>query len=272
MSNILLMGFFAALVAILATIAIERFGGRLGGLLSSLPSTVVPASFGFWVTAESWAAFEAAIFTVPLGMAVNALFLYSWRILPPLFSKKHSLVVQLTTMIVASLSLWAVGAFALVYVLSIVEDISVWGTLAAVLLVLFGLFACRGNPPAPKGAKKISVVTVLSRGILAGVAIGFSVFLSSLGSPILAGMASVFPAIFLTTMVSIWVSQGESVQLGAVGPMILGSSSVAFYAVFASLFYPLLGVFLGGITTWLSSVLLISLPAWFYLRHQSERG
>ena len=41
-------------------------------------------------------------------------------------------------------------------------------------------------------------------------------------------MASVFPAIFLTTMVSIWLSQGEAVQSGA-NLMMLGSSSVALY-------------------------------------------
>ena len=36
----------AGVVAIGATVAVERFGGRLGGVLSALPTTIVPASLG----------------------------------------------------------------------------------------------------------------------------------------------------------------------------------------------------------------------------------
>ena len=42
-------GIFAALVAIGATVAIERLGGRLGGVLGSIPTTIVPASLGFFL-------------------------------------------------------------------------------------------------------------------------------------------------------------------------------------------------------------------------------
>ena len=35
-------------VAILVTLAIERFGGRLGGILGTIPTTIVPASWGLW--------------------------------------------------------------------------------------------------------------------------------------------------------------------------------------------------------------------------------
>ena len=45
----LLSGIFAALVAIGATVAIERLGGRLGGVLGSIPTTIVPASLGFFL-------------------------------------------------------------------------------------------------------------------------------------------------------------------------------------------------------------------------------
>ena len=101
--------------------------------------------------------------------------------------------------------------------------------------------------------------------MLAGLAIGFAVWLSGLGSPILAGMASVFPAIFLTTMVSVWVSQGAAVQGGAVGPMMLGSSSVSCYAVLAAYIYPQLPLMWAVLFAWFGSILLISLPAWLFL-------
>ena len=39
---------FAGLVAVGVTVAIERLGGRVGGLLGTLPTTIVPASLGIY--------------------------------------------------------------------------------------------------------------------------------------------------------------------------------------------------------------------------------
>ena len=38
---------FAALVAVGVTVAIEKWGGVIGGLLGTLPTTIVPASIRF---------------------------------------------------------------------------------------------------------------------------------------------------------------------------------------------------------------------------------
>ena len=64
---------FAALVAIGATVAIERFGGVVGGLLGSIPTTIIPASIGFWLTQNEVVGFQAALYTVPVGMMVKGL-------------------------------------------------------------------------------------------------------------------------------------------------------------------------------------------------------
>ena len=260
---------FAAFVAIFATVSIEKWGGKLGGLLSSLPSTVVPASMGFWFSSQDIDGFQAAICTVPLGMFVNAMFLFSWRVLPPKF-QSWDVKKLLPLMIFLSLLVWSFGAFLLVTGLDRMADHIFWGWFGSVALLLFGVWACQHHLPSPKGSKKVSLLTLLSRGVLAGLAIGFAVFLSSLGSSVLAGMASVFPAIFLTTMVSIWVSQGHAVQAGAIGPMMLGSSSVAFFAMGASLFYPMFGAWWGALLAWIFSVGGISVPAWFFLQRKSK--
>jgi hypothetical protein len=257
---------FAALVSILATISIEKFGGKLGGVISSAPSTIVPASLGFWFSAESISDFQASQMTVSLGMFVNALFLYSWRIVPSLFSKESSLGFRLGGMILISMSVWAIGALGLVFLLDWISDLHLWGIGGGISLVLFGIVACLRNPPAPKGTRKISWLVLMSRGVLAGLAIGFAVWLSSLGSPILAGMASIFPAIFMTTMVSVWLSQGSAVQGGAVGPMMLGASSVSFFAIISAYLYPEIPLVLAVLLSWFGSVLLISVPAWLFLQ------
>jgi hypothetical protein len=83
-------------------------------------------------------------------------------------------------------------------------------------------------------------------------------------------MASVFPAMFLTSMVSVWMAQGSAVPMGAVGPMILGSTSVSAYALLVSWTLPSFGVTVGITSAWLISILGISVPSWAYLRWRAE--
>jgi hypothetical protein len=54
-----------------------------------------------------------------------------------------------------------------------------------------------------------------------------------------AGLASAFPAIYGTTMVSLWWSQGSHVQSGAVGPMILGGTAVSGFAMSFAEYFPI---------------------------------
>ncbi len=53
--------------------------------------------------------------------------------------------------------------------------------------------------PAPKGKKQVNWLVLLCRGVLACVAVAGAVAISTL-NPIVAGIASTFPALFLTTM------------------------------------------------------------------------
>jgi hypothetical protein len=98
------------------------------------------------------------------------------------------------------------------------------------------------------------------------------VWLSGLGEPLLAGLASVFPAIFLTSMVALWLAQGPTVPQGAAGPMMLGGASVAVYANLAMWSLPAYGVVLGSLIAWFGSVLGWSLPAFLVLRKVHARG
>ena len=42
----LLAAVFSGIAAVLVTLGIERFGGVVGGVLATIPSTIVPASLG----------------------------------------------------------------------------------------------------------------------------------------------------------------------------------------------------------------------------------
>jgi len=267
-AQILVPALIAGGVAIGVTVAIERWGGRIGGLVGTLPSTIVPAAVGIAATSANMTAFQDAMFATPMGMFVNASFLLAWRTLPPRLPIV-GLHRRLLLMTALSLFVWAV-----------LSGIGVWGMTRAtasgipsmwigvaftVGMLALGVGACRKGVPAPKGTRAVSTAVLLSRGVLAATAIGTSIALAAAGGPFLAGVIAVFPAIFLTTMVALWLAQGEAVPAGAVGPMMLGSVSVAVFADVAALALPSLGVAVGLTVAWCSSAIVVTIPAWLWL-------
>ena len=158
---VLLPAGFAGLVAIGATVAIERLGGRIGGLLATLPTTIVPASIGIAVAAPTVDETRAALYAVPGAMLINVGFLWLWRALPPRLPA-WSLRGRLAAMTAGSLACWFVGAWALVHALAFVStrgpralEAAGWGGTAA--MVVFGVLACRSTPPAPRGTPRVGV-------------------------------------------------------------------------------------------------------------------
>ena len=267
-AQVLVPALIAGAVAIGATVAIERWGGRVGGLIGTLPTTIVPAAVGIAATSTSTAAFQDAMFATPVGMFVNASFLLCWRVLPPRLPV-GGLYRRLALMTVVSLCLWAVFAALGVFGLKQATGQgipSMWiGWAFTIAMVVLGVLACRGGASSPKGARDVSLLVLLSRGVLAAAAIGLAIALAGAGGTFLAGMIAVFPAIFLTTMVSLWLSQGEAVPSGAVGPMMLGSVSVAVFADFAAYTLPEFGAGWGLCLAWVLSVLMVTIPAWWWL-------
>ena len=90
--------------------------------------------------------------------------------------------------------------------------------------------------------------------------------LAQIGQPLIAGLASAFPAIFLTSMVALWISQGVTVPQGAAAPMMLGGASVAVYALVVMWSIPNYGIILGSFIAWILSVSLWSIPAFLLLK------
>ncbi len=269
MTSILITALAAGLVAILVTVAIERLGGRKGGLLGTLPTTIVPAAVGFWWSSATTVDFRDALFVVPAGMLLNAVFLLFWRELPGRLPS-WPFNVKLVAMVVLSMSGWLVLALALLAATEFYRAAGLpmvfWGWGFFCLALLFGVAACLGRRPAPAGSNPVSMGTYLARGLLAALAIGLAVALAGISGPVIAGIVSIFPAIFITTVVALWLSQGETVPSGAVGPMMLGSTSVSAFALFAAAIMPVLGVAAGAVAAWLAAVALVTVPAWLLLQ------
>ncbi len=272
LTSILISAVLAGVVATAVTVAIEKWGGLIGGLLGTAPSTIVPAGIGMYL-AGGEEALVSSMSVVPLGMLLNALFLGAWLVLPRWF-ETSSRPLLFTT--VSALGLWVAMGLTMLWTVENVlnarlseQRLAVVGF--ALLFVVVALFNARPQP-APKGTKSVSKQVLLARGMMAALAIGVAVWLSGLGKPLLAGLASVFPAIFLTSMVALWLAQGPTVPRGAAGPMMLGGASVAVYANVAMWSLPAFGVLLGSLIAWLVAVVGWSLPAFAVLRRVHARA
>lgn len=263
---ILVPAVFAGLVAIAITVAIERLGGIVGGLLGTLPTTIVPAALGIWAAAPDLPTFAAAMGSAPVGMLVATLFLLSWRVVPPRLPDVP-VAGQLALMLLVSLSLWAVLAGVAVLTLAQLP-LPAWvaGLGALLLNVALGLWASAQAVPAPRGTRSVPPGVLLARGLLAGLAVGVASWLAHTGDGFLSGIAAVFPAIFLTTMAGLWVSQGHAVPAGAVGPMMLGATAVGTFSLLTVPLYPALGAGLGSITAWGLAAGLVTVPSLWWLR------
>lgn len=264
-TSVLLSALFAGIVATAVTVAIEKWGGLVGGLLGTVPSTIVPAGIGMYV-AGGEDVLVMSMSVVPLGMLLNALFLGAWVVIPRWFPSAPYLLV-LTTL--GALAFWSVlGMMFLVAVDELTTYLSVQqlATVGLVLLVVTAVVFNRRPQPTPKGTNRVSTLVLVARGVMAATAIGIAVAFSGLGFPTLAGLASVFPAIFLTSMVALWLAQGPTVPQGAAGPMMLGGASVAVYANVAMWSLPAYGAVMGSAIAWVASVVGWSLPAFMVLR------
>ncbi len=261
----------AGLIAVGVTVLIERFGGVVGGLLGTLPTTIVPAAIGIWAVSADVDAFRAAMAVVPVGMAVDGLFLICWRLVPGWVG--GSMRRQLIGTLLVSIGVWFVVAAIAIRGVAWLDarglEPLVVGAVAFFALEIGGVLACRKVVPAPSGARRVGVLTLAIRGLLAGAAIGVAGLLAANGGALMAGVASVFPAIFLTTMVSVWWSQGRSVSVGAVGPMILGSGAVSAFALVAAWSIPTYGTLIGSGVAWMMAAGGVTVPAWMWLRSHS---
>lgn len=205
----LLSGILSGAVASLVSVGIEKFGGIIGGVLGSSPSTLMAACVGLWLTLtkevsqQSIIHFQKSMLVVAPGMLINSLFLYSWKILPTFLSKispriKDSTMLLLGFVSTLSLLIWLVGASIVVIISrsitpeSIVETDSVsisyilsssqspmfyYAVVAMIVHLSIGLTGTWNSVVVPKSKAKVTFRSNALRGIAAGIPIFAAVYL-----------------------------------------------------------------------------------------------
>lgn len=226
-------------MAIAVACLIEKYGGAVGSVIGTVPSTIIPAIFiilsdNSKSVAERVNSGLACVFGV---FATNVCFMPIWKVLPPRLPKKWSNGLSVLVSTIVSLLVWFVAAMVVLLIQQALAKIGmtmlVYTLILVILTCLIGGYLCWNLPPTPAGKNPVKWYIHVARGLVAGAAIFVSGILSQTDAGIAAGAASTFPSIFLTTMVSVSLAQGADVSTGAIGPMILGGASGGWYTISA---------------------------------------
>lgn len=280
-------GITAGIVAILSGLAVEKLGGIIGGVLSSLPTIVAPATIGIFLELTNFLNdkpgselhFQEAMFSIPISTFCNALFLLIWKQAPKRIKINHS-KKKLAIMFVMTLTFWFMFSTGFYFFSEYLEEIGFskfyLGIVMFFLQTFLGLIFTFIIPsPAPKGRMKTKPWMICFRGIAASISVFTAVILSRVGGPGVGGIASAFPAILITTIATVWYSQGEEVALGAVGPLMMGLTSLGIYSMTASkMYYIIENLPLAVLITFVigsTYSLIAGIGLFYYQKHWSQK-
>jgi uncharacterized membrane protein (GlpM family) len=243
----------SALVVVLVTIIAEKYGTKTGGVIGTLPSTIIIAFL--FIALDKGVQFAAeSVAIVPAEMGINLVFLLLFTLL----SSRKILIASL-----GSLLGWTILTSILLYT----NVTSIIVSLALFLICFFITFIILDKKKKITAQNTIKVhytpLKILSRSLLAGTVIAIAVTFSNIGVA-LSGIFSVFPAIFLSTMLISLKEHGSQFSGAMAKGMIYGSPSVVSYAVCIYFLYPYTGILIGTIGAFLIALIITLIL--FYLR------
>ena len=229
----------------LTTISAERFGSKVGGLIGGLPSTVVIALLFIGLTQSPEVAAQATT-VMPLAQGLNGLFVLTFMLFIP-----RGLWVGL----LSALLFWFFQS-TLLYLLDIQFFwISLLGWLFLLVLCYFAVENWMTIPSQSKLTISYHATQLVWRALFGGGVISLAVFMGKIGGPLLGGIFSSFPAMFLSTLVITYNSGGPTFSR-SVGKSLLisGLINIPLYEIMVRLLYPTVGLGLGTLLALLFSV------------------
>lgn len=233
----------SALVVILVTIVAEKYGTKVGGIIGTLPTTIIIA-YVFIALNQGIAFASDSVAVVPAEMGVNLVFICVFAILA-----YRSILVALF----GSFFVWIILSGILLFfnmnyicLSLVIFTISMVST----FIVLEKKFKIKSQG---KRTVHYTPLKILLRGILTGTIITISVLLSNFDE-VLSGIFTVFPAIFSSTMLITVKEHGPDFSAGIAKSIIFGSTSVTSYAASIHFLYPIYGIFWGSIFAFIISV------------------
>lgn len=250
MDTVFLLKLFLSFVigglwVILATVFADKYGSKIGGLISGLPSTVLFSLFFLaWTHTPNFAVQATTI--APIVAGVENLFALTY-----LFLVKKNLLIAL----VCSFIVWFILALGLVYVKFNNFTISIVAYVLS-LLLFYWIVEDILRIKSVTGKKiHYTPAIIFLRGLLSGFIIAFVVILGKLGGPLLGGAFSMFPAMYTATLLITYFAHGPAFSSATLKVSIISFISGVVYAIAVRYTYIPLGIIWGTLVSAIISIL-----------------
>ncbi len=248
MDNVFLVKLFLSFVVgslwvTMGTVVAERYGTKIGGLVAGLPSTIVLSLFFIALTQSVDVAAQATTI-IPVVHGINCLFVVAYVCL---------LRINFWLALTGALALWFVSSY--LFVLWGFDSFPLALLIYAVFLgisyfVLEKKLAVKSEGGRPM---RYTLPILLFRSLLGGFIIVVAVVLAKTGGPLLGGMFSVFPTMFVGALLITYLSHGAAFSAGVMKASLIGAISVTVYAVAVRFTYVSLGLGAGTILSIVAS-------------------
>ncbi|NQV02264.1 MAG: DUF3147 family protein [Bacteroidia bacterium] len=233
-------------IAVLTLLA-ERFGSKVGGLITNLPSNIL-ITLIFISLSQGIGFVEEMTPAIPIGLLIDSIFLVVFILL-----LRYNLLVG----ILGSIGSWLVLAL----IANRIQMESLWINVAIyfAITILAFLFVEYGwkIPAKGRSGKKYTLGQMAIRAAFAGGIVGGVVLISHFVPAYLTGIISAFPAVLFSSMVILAVNQGKAFAQATGKVMILSTSNIVIYTLGVYFTYPVLGIVGGTVVSFVIAFLWV---------------
>jgi len=242
------------------TIIAERYGTKIGGLIAGVPSTILMSLFFIAWTQSPNTAVEATTI-VPLIGGITCLFVVAYIIL---------LRINFWFALTGAIIIWTLLSYSLVllkfdnFIVSLIVYIF--------LLFLSYYFVDKGLKVRSEPGKKLryTFAAMLFRALFSGSVIALAVIMTKIGGPLLGGMFSMFPAMFIGILFITYFSSGPSFSAAVMKEAMFGAISVVVYGICVRYTYLTIGLLWGTLVSFLVSLGSSLLVHYFMTRKPAQ--
>ncbi len=247
-ARVLLSFFTAGGWIAFSTILAERFGSKTGGLVSNLPSNILVSLIFISIVNDVDYVADLAP-AVPIGLTINTVFMVAFILM---------LRIGLIFSVTVSLSIWFLIAllFARLEMTNIVTNILL--CLITISLSVWFLEKFIRIKSQKNNVRNFSPGQIIFRILFSGAIVATIVVISRYSSPYFTGIFSTFPAMLLSTLVLLTISQGKEFAMATGKILILSLTNIIVYVVAVSFTYPWIGIFFGTIVSYSVAALWIT--------------
>ena len=232
-----------------ATLLAERLGSKIGGLLTNLPSNIL-ISFIFIAIVNDIDFVIGAVPAVPIGMGLNTLFLFIFII---------TLRYGLAASTIASLLGWLIFAV----VASMLSFANLWINVILYFVLTIAVFMILERrmkiPSADKSKKRYTPFQLFLRAVFAGGVVASVIVVSKFFNPYITGIFATFPAVLLSTMVILVINQNREFAQATGKVLVISSSNIIIYVVAVYFTFPVFGIAMGTIISFVCAFLWVLL-------------